>query len=161
MWFLLLWALGLGASYLYFLITGLPSNIQDISRVLLLGQFVITFGLVAVIGMITNVFFAKSTSKKLNWPGGPFQIKYGFCQLCLGVMGVMALWFHGNFWAATIVNMYLYGLSGFWTHTQEMLKNKKPDMSNVCNLIMNAFYQAFLTVLSIWSGGIWVTGSWQ
>ncbi|HVT63378.1 MAG TPA: DUF6790 family protein [Legionellaceae bacterium] len=156
MWFLLLWALGLIASFVYFLISGFPREIHQMAHILLLGQFVVTFGLVAVIGMVTNVFFAETTAKQLKWPGGPFQIKYGFAQLCLGVMGVMAFWFHGNFWAATIVNMYMYGLSGYWTHTQEMLKNKKPDASNVCNLIMNTCYQLFLTILSIWAGDVWV-----
>lgn len=160
MWFLLLWALGLVYSGIdFWILGGIPEDIHELSRILLLGQFVITFGLLAIIGMITNVFCAKTTAKKLNWPGGPFQIKYGFSQLCLGVMGVMCLWFHGNFWAATVVNMYMYGLSGFWTHTQEMMKNKKPDVSNVCNLIMNALYQAFITILSIWVSDVWIFGS--
>lgn len=156
MWFLLLWALGLIGSFGYFLANGFPNQIDEISRILLLGQFVITFGLVALVGMLTNVFFADNTAKQQGWPGGPFQIKYGFAQLCLGVMGVMTIWFQGTFWAATLVNMYIYGLSGFWTHTQEMIKNKKPDASNVCNLIMNAFYQAFITILSVLAGGIWL-----
>lgn len=155
MWFLLLWALGLGYSGIEFWQHGLPQDIHELSRILLLGQFVVTFGLLGIVGMITNVFWANATATKLNWPGGPFQIKYGFSQLCIGVMGVMCLWFHGNFWAATLVNMYMYGLSGLWTHTQEMVKNKKPDLSNVSNLIMNALYQAFITLLSIWIGDIW------
>lgn len=158
MWFLLLWGLGLVASVIYFIFTGAPKNISDAASILLLGQFVVTFGLVGVVGMITNVFWADKTAKMLQWPGGPFQIKYGFAQLCLGVMGVMTFWFRGAFWAATIVNMYLYGLSGFWTHTQEMLKNRKLDANNMCNHVMNLLYQIFITVLSILAGGIWVTG---
>lgn len=155
MWFLLLWGLGIASSVIYFCVTELPKNISEASSVLLLGQFVVTFGLVGVVGMVTNVFIADKMAKMLSWPGGPFQIKYGFSQLCLGVMGVMAIWYRELFWAATIVNMYMYGLSGFWTHTQEMLKNKKLDVSNVCNIIMNAFYQAFITILSILAGGVW------
>lgn len=157
MWFLLLWALGLMASGIDFLISGCPNEISEISRILLLGQFIVTFGLVAVIGMVTNIFFANANAKKLSWAQRMFQVKYGFAQLCLGVMGGMAFWFRGNFWAATMVNMYLYGLSGVWTHIQEMLNNKKPDMDNVCNLIMNAFYQVFITILSVLAGNVWVT----
>lgn len=158
MWFLLLWGLGLATSAVYFFMTGLPQSISEISTRILLDQFIVTFGLVAVVGMLTNVFFANKTAKMLNWPGGPFQIKYGFAQLCLGAMGVMAIWFRGPFWAATLVNMYMYGLSGFWTHSQEMIQNKKLDASNVSNIIMNIFYQTFITVLSIFAGGIWITG---
>lgn len=156
MWFLLLWGLGLLGSAIYFLISGLPKNISEVCNILLLGQFVITFGSVAIVGMLTNVFFAKKNAEMLGWPGGPFQIKYGFSQLCIGVMGVMAIWFRGPFWAATLLNMYMYGLSGFWTHTQEMVQNGKPDASNVSNIIMNFFYQGFITVLSILAGGIWI-----
>jgi hypothetical protein len=156
MWFLLLWGLGLATAMIHFLIVGFSKSTSEIASILLLHQFVVTFGLVAVVGMLTNVFFADKTAEMLKWPGGPFQIKYGFSQLCLGVMGVMAIWFHGTFWAATLVNMYLYGLSGFWTHGQEMIRNKKFDASNVCNTIMNICYQLFITILSIYAGGIWV-----
>ena len=159
MWFLLLWALGLLGALIEFLVYGFPETIPALCYSLLLWQFVITFGLVAVVGMITNVFYAKKTASMLSWPGGPFQIKYGFSQLCLGVMGVMCIWFHGTFWAATLVNMYMYGLSGFWTHTQEMVENGKADMSNICNSIMNFLYQLFITVLSIYVGGIWVVSA--
>lgn len=156
MWFLLLWGLGLLSSGFQFLIAGVPESMAEFCRVILLHQFVVTFGLVGVVGMLTNVFFAKKTLSMLGWPGGPFQIKYGFSQLGIGVMGVLAIWMKGPFWAATLINMYIYGLSGFVTHTQEMVQNGKPDASNVCNIIMNFFYQLFITVLSIYAGGIWV-----
>lgn len=157
MWFLLLWAFGLISSIVYILIMKSPITLIEVSRILLLGQFIVTFGLVGVVGLISNVFMAKKMANALNWPGGPFQIKYGFTQLCLGVMGVMTFWFRGTFWAATLVNMYMYGLSGFWTHTQEMIQNKKLDTSNVANLIMNLIYQSFITVLSLLAGDIWIT----
>ena len=157
MWFLLLCAFGLIASGLNFLVFGYPKEINEIARILLLGQFIVTFGLVAIIGVVTNIFFTDTFTKKIKWPEGAFQIKYGFAQLCLGVMGVMAFWFQGNFWAATLINMYMYGLSGLWTHTQDMLNNKKIDRDNVSNIIMNIVYQIFITILSVLVGNVWVT----
>jgi hypothetical protein len=132
---------------------------SEISNILLLHQFVVTFGLVGVVGLLTNLCYADKFAEREGWPGGPFQIKYAFTQLCLGAMGIMAIWFRGPFWAATIVNMYIFGISGFWTHIHEMVKNKKPDANNVGNIIMNFFYQSFLTILSILAGGIWVLGA--
>lgn len=155
MWFILLWALGLATSGIYFLLTGVPQHTSDIYTIILLHQFVVTFGLVGVIGVVVNIIFAKQCAEKLGWPGGPFQVKYGFCQLCLGVMGVMAIWYRGPFWVAVLVNMYMYGLSGFWTHTAEMIKLKKADAGHIGNLIMDILYQAFITILSILAGGIW------
>src|SRR3990167_1203951 len=145
MWFLLLWVLGILTSIVTYWITGVPDK-HYLYSVLLLDQFVVTFGLLGIIGFLTNVILAKPMAKKLNWPGGPFQVKYGFAQLCIGIMGVMAIWFRGSYWVATLINMYMYGLSGFWTHTQEMIENHKPDTSNVCNLIMNLSYQVFITI---------------
>ena len=70
-------------------------NISTVCSTLLLHQFVVTFGLIGVIGTITNIIKAEDNAKVLGWPGGPFQIKYGFSQLGLGVMGIMCIWFQG------------------------------------------------------------------
>src|SRR5947209_1733921 len=120
MWFLLLWALGLATGLLQIMKSQQASTAQSISHTLLLHQLVVTFGLVGLIGIVTNILFAKQEAKKLGWAGGPFQIKYGFSQMSLGVLGVMTIWFPDHFWVAALVNMYVYGLSGLWTHTLTM-----------------------------------------
>lgn len=114
-----------------------------------------TFGLIGIIGIFENIILAKKTAALVGWPHSPYQIKYGFCQLCLGYIGVMTFWVKGTFWIAALVTMYMYGLSGFWTHTAEMIKNKKIDRSNMSNLIMNLCYQLFITALSIATEEIW------
>jgi hypothetical protein len=155
MWFLLLWGIGFLTSLIYFFIIGFPKNVSEGSTLLLLHQFVVTFGLLGVIGFIESVLFGDKISKMIAWPGGPYQTKYGFFQLCLGVTGVMAIWFRGSYWVAVLVNMYVFGLSGLWTHIAEMIKLKKLDFMHMANLVINACYQTFITVLSILAGGIW------
>ena len=155
MWFLLLWGFGIIASIIHWLINGSPSSLNDLSHVLLFYQFTVTFVLLGIIGFMVNVIYADNTSKKLGWPGGPFQIKYGFSQLGLGVLGLLTIWLRGNFWAAVIVSMYIYGLSGLWTHTEEMIKVRKLDLNHLFNIIMDIIYQAFITVFSILAGQIW------
>ena len=91
-------------------------------EIIVLHQFIVTNGLIGVLGFYINVIKADDTAKSLGWPGGPFQIKYGFSQLGLGVMGVLSIWFKGPFWLGTLITMYIYGASGLWTHTQEMMK---------------------------------------
>ncbi|GAA0365655.1 hypothetical protein GCM10008968_21880 [Bacillus horti] len=159
MWFLALWGMGLISALVHLFIVGFPENISETSTIILLHQFIVTFGLVGIIGVIVNIVYAESTAKKLGWPGGLFQIKYGFSQLGLGIMGVMAIWFGGTFWLGVIVSMYIYGLSGLWSHTYIMVQNKKADADSVGNIIMCLLYMAFLTILSILAGDIWVTGS--
>src|SRR5262245_53010240 len=151
MWFLLLWAVGLATACVQITRSQQSLTIQSVSYVLLLHQFVVTFGLVGIIGIVTNVLYAKQQAIKLGWAGGPFQIKYGFSQLSLGVLGVMAIWFSGYFWVAALVNMYVYGLSGLWTHTLQMTENHKFDAHNAGSIVMDIAYMTFLTVLSIFA----------
>ncbi|MDQ0191715.1 DUF6790 family protein [Paenibacillus wynnii] len=158
MWFLALWLLGIISGLVHLYTLGFPNNVSDISTILLLHQFVVTFGLVGVIGYVVNIARADETAKMLGWPGGPFQVKYGFSQVGLGVMGILAIWFQGTFWVGVLVTMYIYGLSGLWSHTHVMIKNKKLDADSISNLIMDVVYQTFITVLSILAGGIWVLG---
>lgn len=156
MFFIVLWILGILTAVGQFFINGFTNDTSTICTTLLLHQFVVTFGFVGVIGVVVNILRADKTAKMLGWPGGPFQIKYGFSQLGLGIMGIMAIWFHGNFWVGVLVSMYIYGLSGLWSHTAVMIRNKKADADSIGNLIMDILYQTFITVLSIWAGGIWV-----
>ena len=54
--------------------------------------------------------------------------------------------------------MYIYGISGLWSHWNVMKMNKKADADSIANIIMDIAYQTFITVLSIVIGGIWVIG---
>lgn len=130
-------------------------DISVVCSTLLLHQFVVTFGLLGIIGTITNIIKAEDNAKALGWPGGPFQIKYGFSQLGLGVMGMMCIWFRGGFWLGTLVSMYIYGVSGLWSHIAEMKRQGKATVNDVGNLIIDVIYQIMLTVLSVYAGGIW------
>lgn len=155
MWFLVLWGLGIVTAGIQFLLNGVPGSTSEICSVVLLHQFAVTFGIMGIIGIISNLVLADKNANMLGWPGGPFQIKYGFSQLGIGVMGVMAIWFRGNFWAGVLVTIYVYAVSGLWTHTLEMIKNGKPDAMNVGNIIMCVTHQIMLTWLSIEAGGVW------
>lgn len=147
MWFLLLWVIGLVTSFVYFGFMGIPANTNEIASTLLLHQFVVTFGLLGVIGFIESIIFGNKIAKMIGWPGGPYQTKYGFYQLSIGVTGVMTIWFGGLFWLAALVNMYVFALSGLWTHTAEMINHKRLEKNHIVNIIINLAYQVFLTAL--------------
>jgi hypothetical protein len=151
MWFLLLWAVGIATGLMQIMRSQQAATVESVSHTMLLHQFVVTFGLIGIIGIVGNVLFAKQQATKLGWPGGPFQIKYGFSQLSLGVLGVMAIWFSGHFWVAALVNMYVYGLSGLWTHTLTMVEKQKVDAYSAGSIVMDIGYMTFLTALSIFA----------
>lgn len=154
MWMALLIVVGIVSGIVQIKTSQEPITRELASRILLLHQFVVAFGLVGIIGVITNVLYAEQEAAKLGWPGGPFQIKYGFAQLGIGVLGVMAIWFKDHFWVAALVNMYVYGLSGLWTHTLPMIQNQKFNWNDGGSILLDIAYMALLTALSI-SARIW------
>lgn len=158
MFFIVFWVLGIITGVVDLYMKGFPSDISQICTVLLLHQFVVTFGILGIAGLFSNIVFAEKNAKSLGWPGGPFQIKYGFSQLGIGVMGVMCIWFKGGFWLGTIVTMYIYGVSGLWSHYNVMKMNNKVDGDSIANIIMDIAYQTFITVLSINVAGVWLIG---
>lgn len=140
-------------------IGGFTADYTEVMSTLLLHQFVVPHGLIAVGGFIINVITPEKTAAKLGWPSGPFQIKYGFAQVGLGVMGVMSIWFHGNFWLGTLVTLYIYGISGLWTHTLEIRRKRaetgKTDWIEVSNIVLDVVYHLVLTWMSLQIPGIW------
>ena len=138
---------------------GWQADFVEWMRVLLLHQFVVTHGLVAIIGFIINVIIPKRTAAKIGWPSSLYQVKYGFHQLGLGVMGVLSIWFTGNFWAATLVTLYMYGVSGLWTHTIEIVRKRRAtgrlDANELFNVVLDVIYHAVLTWMSLQIPGIW------
>lgn len=162
MWIVAIIGAGLITSVVQLALQGFPDDHVVVLKTLLLGQFAVSHGIIAVLGFIINVLIPEKTAAQLGWPSGPFQIKYGFAQLGLGVIGVMAIWFQGNFWAATLVTLYIYGLSGLWTHTQEIWRKRrrtgKIDWTEFSNIVLDVVYHVVLTVMSLHIPGVWSLG---
>jgi len=148
MWILVLIGAGVLSALVHlYVIGGFQAGISTIFEIIVLHQFIVTNGLIGVLGFYINVIKADYTAKSLGWPGGPFQIKYGFSQLGLGVMGVLSIWFKGPFWLGTLITMYIYGASGLWTHTQEMMKKGKFDAIEFANIVLDIIYHVVITIM--------------
>ncbi len=156
MFILVLIFAGFVTGAIHLVVIGGLREMTTICYVLLLHQYVVTFGLLGIIGMITNIIRAEENAKSLGWPGGPFQIKYGFSQLGLGVMGVLCIWLKEGFWLGTLVSMYIYGVSGLWSHFAEMKRQGMATKNDVGNIIIDVIYQILLTVLYIYARKTWL-----
>lgn len=159
MWILAFIGAGVVTAVIQLAVEGFPGDSSRVFAVLLLHQFAVTHGLIAVGGFIINVLMPERTAAQLGWPSGPFQVKYGFAQLGLGVMGVLSIWFQGNFWVGTLVTLYIYGLSGLWTHTQEVMRKRteegRTDWVEMWNIILDVIYHFALTWMSLQVPGVW------
>jgi len=83
----------------------------------------------------------------------------GPSRLGRGVIGVLTIWFQGNFWAAALITLYIYGASGLWTHTQEVVRkhreNGTTDWIEIGNIVLDVIYHVVLTWMSLLIPGVW------
>lgn len=159
MWIVVIIGMGVLTAVAQLGLQGFSADTTEVLSTLLLHQFVVSHGIIAVGGFVINVLRPEETAANLGWPSGPFQIKYGFAQVGLGVMGVLSIWLRGNFWAGTLVTLYVYGLSGLWTHTQEVLRKRQAgggtDWVEVGNIVLDVIYHLALTWMSLQIPGVW------
>ncbi|HAG13394.1 MAG TPA: hypothetical protein DCG49_05975 [Ruminococcus sp.] len=154
MWILAIIGMGVVTALIHLGVLGWDIGTAGICEVIVLHQFAVTSGLIGVIGFYINVIKADETAKSLGWPGGPFQVKYGFSQLGVGVMGVLSIFFRGSFWFGTLVTLYIYGISGLWSHIAEM-KRKKVNPIDTWNIILDIIYHIVLTILLLQIPSVW------
>lgn len=155
MWILAIIGMGLLTAFIHLCIAGFDIGSSGICEIILLHQYAVSSGLIGVIGFYINVIKADDTAKSLGWPGGPFQVKYGFSQLGCGVMGVLSIWIRGSFWIGTLVTLYIYGISGLWSHVAEM-KRKEVNPIDTWNIILDIIYHITLTILLLQVPSVWV-----
>ena len=159
MWILAIIGIGVLTVIVQLAIQGFSADSTQVMKVFLLHQFAVSHGIIAVGGFIMNVLYPKKTADQLGWATSPFQVKYGFAQVGLGVMGVLSIWFEGNFWVGTLVTLYIYGFSGLWTHTQEVMRKRREDgrvdWIEVGNIVLDVVYHVVLTWMSLQIPGVW------
>jgi hypothetical protein len=85
------------------------------------------FFYVGVMGVFTayaHVFRPVQTSASIGWSTSPYEYEVGMADLTVGVLGILCLWFRGNFWLATAIANAVWLLGDAVGHIrQEMLYN--------------------------------------
>lgn len=74
-------------------------------------------------------------------------------------MGVLSIWFRGNFWVGTLVTLYVYGFSGLWAHTLEIRRKQKEegrlDRVETANIVLDVVYHGVLPWISVQVPVVW------
>jgi hypothetical protein len=65
--------------------------------------FVIYVGLMGLLTAYAHVFRPMQTSASIGWSTSPYEYEAGMADLTIGVLGVLCVWFRGNFWLATAI----------------------------------------------------------
>jgi len=88
---------------------------------------------VGLMGMLTayaHVFRPIQTSASIGWSTSPYEYEVGMADLTVGVLGVLCLWFRGNFWLATAIANAVWLLGDAVGHIRQMVLNNNHSGNN-------------------------------
>jgi hypothetical protein len=91
------------------------------------------FFYVGVMGVFTayaHVFRPMQTSASIGWATSPYEYEVGMADLTVGVLGVLCLWFRGNFWLATAIANAVWLLGDAIGHLREVTLHNNHAANN-------------------------------
>jgi hypothetical protein len=90
-------------------------------------------GLMGLLTAYAHVFRPVQTSASIGWQTSPYEYEVGMADLTVGVLGVLCLWFRGNFWLATAIANAVWLLGDAIGHIREVVlaKNYAPNNSGI------------------------------
>jgi hypothetical protein len=97
------------------------SSGQTIAATYLIYLLFIYVGLMGILTAYAHVFRPIQTSASIGWSTSPYEYEVGMADLTVGVLGVLCLWFRGNFWLATAIANAVWLLGDAIGHVRQML----------------------------------------
>lgn len=74
-------------------------------------------GIMGFLAAYGHVFMGKEIAQSIGWePGSPFQFEVGMANLAFGVLGVLAYFYRGAFWDASIIGWSVLFIGCFIGH---------------------------------------------
>src|SRR6204780_4651459 len=95
------------------------SNRAAIAATYLLYLLVIYVGMMGLLTAYAHVFRPMQTSASIGWSTSPYEYEVGMADLTMGVLGVLCVWFRGNFWLATAIGNAVWFLGDAVGHVRQ------------------------------------------
>jgi len=138
----------LGMLQIVFWGTGIP-------EAFLLAFIVSNVGLQGIFAFLGHFFKSDEVARGIGWPeGNPFQKEIAFTNLSLGILGILCIWFRGNFWLATIISRSVFTWGAAGIHFEDIKKRKNVNILNagpvlyfdlLCPFLLIGLYIASIT----------------
>jgi len=97
----------------------------------LLYFLVINIGAAGVTAFFGHAFRSDEVAEYIGWPkGNPFQLEIACANLATGTLGILCIWFRGNFWIATAIVSSVFALGAGVVHIMEIIRNKNYSPGN-------------------------------
>lgn len=81
---------------------------SKILEIILLYQIVFSIGMTSFLAFIGMTFLPEYVAQFTNWPACPFEQQLANVNLAFWVLGMMAIYYRGYFWLATIVGFSVW-----------------------------------------------------
>lgn len=97
----------------------------------LLSLIVLTVGFTGLWAFMGHYFKADMVAQGIGWPtGNPFQKEVAFTNLGIGILGILCIWFRGNFWLATIIMNSVFLLGASSIHIKDIVEKGNMNIYN-------------------------------
>ena len=85
-----------------------------------------------------HFFFSEQVAEYIGWPAGnPFQKEIAFTNLAFGTLGVLCIWWRGNFWIATVIGVSIFLLGAAFVHIQDIRKSQNFNPGNAGSVLVS------------------------
>ncbi len=99
-----------------------PRNAANILGIFLQYAFIFVVATSGLIGFLGHTFRADEVAKQIGWPqGNPFQFEVAVANLAFGVLGLLTIWFSGNFWLATAIGYAVFMIGAGIGHVHQLV----------------------------------------
>ncbi len=106
------------------------STRSAVAKTYLLYFLFIYVGLMGLLTAYAHVFRPLQTSASIGWVTSPYEYEVGMADLTMGVLGILCLWFRGNFWLATAIGNGVWFLGDAIGHIRQITLNNNHAANN-------------------------------
>jgi len=104
-------------------------------------------GLQGLFAFIGHFFKADEIARGIGWPvGSPFQREIAFANLAMGTLGIMSIWFRGNFWFAAIVARSVFSWGAAYGHITDLKKRENTSILNTGQVLYDDILLPFILI---------------
>ncbi len=104
-------------------------------------------GLQGLFAFMGHFFKADEVARGIGWPtGSPFQREIAFANLAMGTLGIMSIWFRGNFWFAAIVARSVFSWGAAYGHIIDLKKRGNASILNAGPVLYDDIILPFILI---------------
>lgn len=116
-----------------------PRNITNILGTVLSYFFIFVVAFSGLMAFLGHTFRADEVAQQIGWsPGSPFQFEVAVANLVFAVLGLLTIWFRGNFWLATAIGYAVFMMGAGVVHIRELIIAGNRNPLNAGAMILTA-----------------------